>query len=227
MNKIKKQLIKINNIFKLGNKNLLKFGKDLFTIAKSTSQNFDNVSKIAQEFSKQGLGAKETLRRTKDTLILARISGLSIQESINRLTTAINSFTNKPLNTTKIINKLAVVDAKFAVSSKDLADAISRVGNSAVDAGVSFDQLLASVALVAQTTGRSGAVIGNSLKTIFTRVGRPETLNNLRKMGILTHNSDGKLPIIDILINLAKKYPTLPESDKAFLDMAIAGIYQI
>ena len=51
---------------------------------------------------------------------------------------------------------------------------LKRVGSSAQDAGVSFDELLAMVAAAQQMTARGGAVIGNSLKSIFTRIQRVE-----------------------------------------------------
>ena len=80
--------------------------------------------------------------------------------------------------------KLAAVDAKFAVSSRDLSEALQRVGSSASEAGVSFDELLGIVTSVQQTTARGGAVIGNALKTIFTRIERPQVINDLKDFGI-------------------------------------------
>ena len=51
-------------------------------------------------------------------------------EAVNALTAAINTFNKAGLDSTTIINKLANVDAAFAVSSDDLAKAIGRVGAS-------------------------------------------------------------------------------------------------
>lgn len=42
----------------------------------------------------------------------------------------------------KIINGFAKVDAKFAVSSKELAEAVKRVGQSTQEASVSLDNLI-------------------------------------------------------------------------------------
>lgn len=44
-------------------------------------------------------------------------------------------------------NKLENVDAQFAVSAQNLADALGRVGESAQDASVSFDELAAATAV--------------------------------------------------------------------------------
>ena len=49
------------------------------------------------------------------------------------------------------------------MSTTDLAEALKRAGSSALDGGVNFDQLLAMVTAVQQTTARGGPVIGNAL----------------------------------------------------------------
>ena len=82
-----------------------------------------------------------------------------------RLGAAINGFGSAALNTTEIVNKLASVDAAFAVSTDDLANALSRAGATAQAAKVSMDELLGAVTSVQQTTARGGAVIGNAFKT--------------------------------------------------------------
>jgi len=156
---VQKSLTDINVILNVSTKSLNTFGSGLFDIAKSTGQSFDSVARAATEFSRQGLGLEATLKRTKDALILTRLSGLDTVASVEALTATINSFSDAALDSTTIINKLANVDAAFAVSSADLAEAIKRVGSSAQDAGVDFDELLAIVTSVQQTTARGGAVI--------------------------------------------------------------------
>ena len=158
---VQKSLTDINVILNVSSKSLATFGSGLFNIAKDTAQSFNTVAVAATEFSRQGLGLEETLKRTRDALILTRLSGLDTVASVEALTATINSFSNAALDSTTIINKLANVDAAFAVSSRDLAEAIKRVGSSAKDAGVDFDELLGIVTSVQQTTARGGAVIGN------------------------------------------------------------------
>ena len=87
---------------------------------------------------------------------------------------------------------MAKVDAAFAVSTSDLAQAIRRVGSTAEDAGVGIDKLFAAVTSLQQTTARGGAVIGNSLKTIFTRVKRTAVIEQMRSLGIATKDATGQ-----------------------------------
>lgn len=225
---VQKSLTDINVILNVSAKSLNTFGSGLFDIAKSTGQSFDAVARAATEFSRQGLGLEATLKRTKDALILTRLSGLDTVASVEALTATINSFSDAALDSTTIINKLANVDAAFAVSSADLAEAIKRVGSSAQDAGVDFDELLAIVTSVQQTTARGGAVIGNSLKTIFTRIQRTDTLDQLEQLGIQVRTLEGStLPAIQILSNLSNTFGTLGDAQRAQVAETVGGVFQI
>jgi TP901 family phage tail tape measure protein len=225
---VEKSLTDINIILNTTTKGLEKFGADLFTVAKDTGQSFQSVAEAATELARQGLGVEETLKRTRDALILTRLSGLDTVSSVEALTATLNSFNQTALDSTTIINKLANVDAAFAVSSADLANAIQRVGSSAQDAGVGFDELLAIVTSVQQTTARGGAVIGNSLKTIFTRVARPEVLDQLQNLGLEVRNLDGSTrPAIDILKQLSSTFDTLSDAQRSQVAESVGGVFQI
>jgi TP901 family phage tail tape measure protein len=225
---VEKALTDINVILNVSEKSLSQFGNRLFDIAKNTGLSFAEVAKSATEFSRQGLSLEDTLKRTSDALILTRLSGLDTVSSVEALTAAINSFSSSALNSTEIVNKLAAVDASFAVSSADLAEAIKRVGSSASDVGVSFDQLIALVTSAQQVTARGGSVIGNSFKTIFTRLQRPATLDALEQIGVATKDQEGNiLPLIQILNQLSKQYDTLSSVQKAQIAETVGGVFQI
>ena len=181
-------------------KGLENFSSGLFKVAKDTGQAFETVAAAATELSRQGLSAEKTLQRTRDAMILARLAGMDAVGAVEALTATLNTFNKAGLDSTKVVNKLAKVDAAFAVSSQDLAQALQRVGASAKGAGVSFDELLAIVTAAQQKTARGGAVIGNSFKTIFTRIQRPEVLNQLERLGIAVRDVQGNtLPAIKVL----------------------------
>ena len=128
----------------------------------------------------------------------------------------------------KLNDKLAAIDAKFAVSAADLSEAIKRVGSTAQDAGVGFDELIALVTAAQQTTARGGAVIGNALKTILTRIQQPKILKQLEEIGIVINNSRGNtLSTIEILINLVNKFNKLNYSKQIKVCELLGGVYQM
>ena len=126
--KFEKTLADINVILNSSNQGLQKFGDNLFKVAKNTAQSFNVVATAALEFSRQGLSMEETLKRTNDALILTRLTSLKAEEAVSGLTAAVNAFAETGLTTTNIIDKLAAVDVRFAVSSEDLIHALERTG---------------------------------------------------------------------------------------------------
>lgn len=225
---VDKSLRSINTILGTSASSLEKFGGSLFSIARETGRSFSDVASAAEELARQGLGAEQTLQRTKDAMILARTSGLQVVSAVEAITAALNSFNATGLTSNQLINKLVAVDASFAVSSADLAEAVKRVGSSASDAGVGLDELVAAVTAAQQTTARGGAVIGNSFKTIFTRVQRPQVVEALENLGVETRKSNGELlGAIEILGNLSRSYDTLNQAQRSQVAELVGGVYQI
>ena len=166
---VEKNLTDINVVMGLTSKQLDKFGGGLFKVAAETGAGFQAASEAATEFARQGLSVAETLKRTKDALVLTRLTGMKSTEAVKSLTAAMNTFKGEVKDSTQLVSKFAAVDVKFAVSAQDFADAIARAGQAARDAGVDIDQLIGLVTAAQERTARGGAVIGNSFKTIFTR----------------------------------------------------------
>ncbi len=224
---VEKSLKDINVILGLNSKELSRFGDELFKIAKDTGQTFKVVGGAATELSRQGLNSVETLKRLKDAMVLSQLSGLDAKDSVSALTATINSFNKTVLDSTRLVNQFAAVDSAFAVSSGDLAEAIKRVGSTAQDAGVSIEQLIGLVTSAVQTTGRSADVIGNSFKTIFTRIQDEKTLDFLERFNVAVRDTQGQLlPTIDILRNLASVYDNLGQVQQNQIAKTVAGVYQ-
>ena len=226
--KVEKILTDINVVLNTSTQNLEKFGNSLFKVARNTSQSLEVAAEAALEFSRQGLSMEETLKRTNDALILTRLTSLKAADSVKGLTAAVNGFADAGMTTAMVINKLSAVDIKFAVSTDDLINALSRAGAVAQDAGVSFDQLMGAVTSAQQITARGGAVIGNSFKTIFTRVQRGSTLQSLEDLGIAVRDIRGNtLPAMTVLQNLSSTYEKLGATTKAAVAEQVGGVFQI
>jgi len=225
---VQKSLANINVILNLSQGSLAQFSTKLFGIANTTAQSFKTVSETALQFARQGLGVEETLKRTSAALTLARIGGVDLDTSMKAITTTLNTFTEAGIEAYDIVNKIATVDTKFSVSGNVIAEALTRVASTAEETGVSFDRLIGVTTALQQITARGGAVIGNSLKAIFTRIERPQTIQQLNEMGIITEDLNGKMLSADtILTNLAKKYNDLTSAQKAQIDNMAAGLFQI
>jgi len=181
---VQSKLVEINSILGAGASEFNKYRNSIFQVAKVTGQSFETVAEGAAELARQGLSATESARRLQASLILTRISGLGAEQSVKALTAAMNGFTSAGLSAEQVVNKIVAVDTAFAVSAQDLAEGFSRAGSTAEDAGVSFDELLGLITAVEQRTARGGAVIGNAFKSIFTRLSRGTTIEDLKSLGV-------------------------------------------
>lgn len=222
---VQKAMIDINRILGGSAGTLNKVGNELFSIAKNTATSFKDTSSAFLEFSRQGLGAEEAIKRTSDALKLVRLTGMEAKKTVDLLTATVNAFSS--IDTTTAIDKFVAVETKFAVSARDLVEGLSRVGSAAQDAKVGFDELNGLIASVQQTTGRGGAVIGNALKTIFTRLQRTATLDALDNFNVSVRDAQGNtLAATKVLQNFSETYRYLGDSTKAYLREQVAGVFQ-
>lgn len=225
---MEKGLTNINVILNLSSRNLKVFSEDLIRVAASTGQTFKTAAQAATEFSRQGLGVEETLKRTRDALILSRMAGIDAMVAVTDLTAAMNSFNNSILDSTQLVSKFVAVDQRFAVSSADLAEAIKRVGSTAQDAGLDIDQLIGLVTALQERTARGGANIGQSFKTILTRVQDPGIIDQLESFGIVARDANRNLlPTIDILKRISHEISNMPQGDAFKIENLIGKLYQI
>ena len=225
---INKDLVELNTFLGQSTAEVNRFGQEIFKISRRTASDFKTVAEAAKEFARQGLSTEETLNRTNSALILSRISGLGFAEAVTSITTAINTFNKSAIDSTQIVDKLIAVDTRFAVSSNQIAQALSRVGSSAEESGLSLDQLIATVTAVQQITGRGGSVIGNSLKTIFTRIRRPEVIEQLQSIGVTVKDQNGALlDGITVLQNYANATKNLSQVEKSRTAELLGGVFQI
>ena len=225
---VEKSLADINVVMGLSAQNLERFSDGLFKVAKETGAAFKIAADAATEYARQGLGVEESLKRTRDALVLTRLTGMDSAEAVKSLTAAMNTYGKQIKDTTQLVSKFAAVDVQFAVSAEDFADAISRTGQAAKSAGVDIDELIGMVTSAQQQTARGGAVIGNALKTIFTKTGRTDTLNQLENLGIAVRDLEGKtVGAKRILTDLANTFDQLSEAQKAQITQTMGGLFHI
>ena len=84
------------------------------------------------------------------------------------------------------------VSKKFAVESGDLITVIRRTGGVFEAAGGKVNELIALFTSVRATTRETAETISTGLRTIFTRLQRTDTIDQLKDLGIQLRNSEGQ-----------------------------------
>mgnify|MGYP000134313042 CR=1 FL=1 len=207
-------------------------GNKIFQIAKEVGQGWETTAKATLEFSRQGLGVQESLKRTRDALILTRISGVDYKEAVDGLTSTLNAFRQAGLDSTTVINKLVAVDNAAAVSVTDLIEGLQRFASVSQLTGQNIDQTIAAIATLQEITARGGPQIGNSLKSIFTRLYDADSIKFLEEFNggvikIRDEATNSLLPAIEIMRNLGAAIEGLPKEQQLQIVKDLSGLYQV
>ena len=125
------------------------------------------------------------------------------------------------------INKVA---GQFAVESGDLISAVRRFGGVFKSAGGELDELLGLFTSVRATTRESAESIATGLRTIFTRIQRPKTIEFLKQFGVELTDLEGKfVGPFEAVRQLSAAFAGLEEGDIRFVQVAeeLGGFRQI
>lgn len=203
------------------------------------------VTDSADAWLRQGNSVKETNTLIRDSMILSKVGQIDSADATKYLTSAMKGYGVAVEEVLGIVDKLTAVDLVSATDAGELAEAMSRTAETADMAGVSMDKLLGYLATVGETTQKSMSSIGESFKTIFTRMadikadklelidedGTTETLSQvetvLNNLGIKLRNSDNEFRNFgDVLDEVASGWENYSSVQQAAISKAFAGTRQ-
>ncbi|NDB60419.1 phage tail tape measure protein, partial [bacterium] len=128
------------------------------------------------------------------------------------------------------LSSINAVAGAFAVEASDLIDVIRRTGGVFKASGGSLNELLALFTSVRATTRESAESIGTGLRTIFTRIQRPKTIEFLKQFGVELVDLEGKfVGPFEAVRRLSGALSGLGERDITFIQIAeeLGGFRQI
>ena len=128
------------------------------------------------------------------------------------------------------LGSINAVAGAFAVEAGDLIDVIRRTGGVFKSSGGSLNELLALFTSVRATTRESAESIGTGLRTIFTRIQRPKTIEFLKQFGVELVDLEGKfVGPYEAVRRLSSALSGLGERDITFIRIAeeLGGFRQI
>lgn len=128
------------------------------------------------------------------------------------------------------LGSINAVAGAFAVEAGDLIDVVRRTGGVFKSSGGSLNELLALFTSVRATTRESAESIGTGLRTIFTRIQRPKTIEFLKQFGVELVDLNGKfIGPYEAIKRLSEALSGLGEGDLTFIKIAeeLGGFRQI
>ncbi|KXZ22298.1 phage tail tape measure protein [Bacillus nakamurai] len=203
--------------------------QESINLGDSLSNKFTDILQMTGDFGRMGFDESELSTLTKTAQVLQNVSDLTPDDTVNTLTAAMLNFNIAANDSISIADKLNEVDNNYAVTTLDLANSIRKAGSTASTFGVELNDLIGYTTAIASTTRESGNIVGNSLKTIFARIGNNDSsIKALEQIGISVKTASGEAKSASDLINeLAEKWNTLSDAQKQNTSIGVAGIYQL
>ncbi|MCY7768311.1 phage tail tape measure protein, partial [Bacillus inaquosorum] len=193
------------------------------------SNKITDILQMTGDFGRMGFDESELSTLTKTAQVLQNVSDLTPDDTVNTLTAAMLNFNIAANDSISIADKLNEVDNNYAVTTLDLANSIRKAGSTASTFGVELNDLIGYTTAIASTTRESGNIVGNSLKTIFARIGNNQSsIKALDEIGISVKTASGEAKSASELISeVAGKWDTLSDAQKQNTSIGVAGIYQL
>ncbi len=212
--------------------------QDLALQAGSTTK---EIAEVATEYLKQGKTIEDAKTLTLAAVSAAKVARVSVGDSVNYLTTALNGFQLSAEEAMLVSDKFAAVAAASASDYDELAIALSKVASQANLAGMSIDYTTALLTKGLETTREAPETMGTALKTIIARMRElsdyGKTLEDgtdinkvesqLAYVGIALRDQNGELRSTELVLDeLGKKWDSLNKNQQAALAKALAGTRQ-
>ena len=215
------------------------------SMAKSLGATTTEVTSAADTWLRQGKSVSEANELIQQSMVLSKLGQIDSDDASTYLTAMINGFHVATDEVSSLNDALTSIDMSAAVDAGGLAEATSRVAASADLAGVSLERLLGYEAAIGEASQESMSVVGNSLKTIFQRLGsiKAGNLELIDEDGTVTTLSDVEtvfnnigIPLrnsinefrdySDILDDLAAKWSSLSSVQQSAVSQVAAGTFQ-
>ena len=194
-----RELIKISQVTGRTTAGLQGLTQEITRLSTSLGASSSDLLGVAKILSQAGFAAADT-RRALDILAKTTLGSTfdNIQQTTEGAIALLRQFSVEAQRSggniaflEKSLDAINSVSKSFAVESGDLITAIRRVGGVFSAAGGSVNELIALFTSVRATTRESAETIATGLRTIFTRIQRTETIDQLKRLNIELSDSSG------------------------------------
>lgn len=210
-------------------------------MAKELGATTTEVANGAAEWLRQGKSVAETNQLLESSMILSKVGAIESSQATELLTSTLNGYKKEANEAMHVVDAMSAVDLAAATSVEELAVALQSTANMARVNGVGFEQLLGMVGAVSEASRRSASVVGNSFKTIFSRLTNVaagkmtddlgEPLNDVEQvfngLNIKLRDSSGEFRnMYDVISELANKWTKLDNVEQNWVATSVASTRQ-
>ena len=195
-----KEMLKISQVTGKSIRQLSELSNEVTRLATTFGVSSEEILNSARTLTQAGFAAKDV---TKAIEILAQTDLAATFDNISDTTEGavailrqfrgeVRAAGGEVQFLRQAMDAINAVSKNFAVESADLISVVRRTGGVFEAAGGKLNELIALFTSVRGTTRETADTIATGFRTIFTRIQRTETIDQLRELGIVLQDSTGK-----------------------------------
>lgn len=204
--------------------------RESIELAERLGNRITQINEGLANFARQGFRGEGLIAMTEAATLFSNISEMSVDEAADGLTSIVNGFSSiDPTQVMVAVDAINEVDNNFAISSQNIVQSMQKSVGAAETFGVTMQELIGMTVAIGETTRESGSIIGNSLKTIFSRITTMDgSIEALQSVGVAVRDMEGNIrPVARILDDLAARWHSLSAEQQQFIGLQLAGRFQL
>ena len=188
-----RELVKVSQVTGKSMESLQGLTNTITRLSTSLGVSSTSLLSVSRILAQTGLSARDT-QTALATLAKTELAPTfdNITQTAEGAVAILNQFGQGAAALEEQLGSLNAVAGQFAVESGDLIAVIRRTGGVFKAAGGDLNELIALFTSVRATTRESAESISTGLRTIFTRIQRPETIEYLKQFGVELLDLEGK-----------------------------------
>ena len=233
-----RELVKISQVTGKSVSQLSSLTDEVTRLSTSLGASSSDLLSISRTLAQAGFEANKT-RQALDILAKTSLGATfdSIQDTTEGAIAVLRQFRKEARQAggdikflEQTMDAINSVSKSFAVESGDLITVIRRVGGVFETAGGSVNELISLFTSVRATTRESAETIATGLRTIFTRIQRTDTVDQLAALGIQLRDAQGQfVGAFEAVRRLSQGLGTLDPRDFRFSEIVeeLGGFRQV
>lgn len=226
------QLVSLKKVMDVDT-NFIALMEEMSDSANKFGRKLTEVNEIAIAFAQEGFGEDKIRGLVEATSLLSNVGDIDVKKAQSTISSLMIVYDKGITEATGLVDRLNEVTNNYAIDVDNLAVGLQKSTGVAKSFGVSIEQNIGNITAITGATRESGAIVGNALKTIYSRITTVgPAMSMLEDVGVKVFDTfkDGSTSVRtvnDILGDLAGKWDTLSDSERQNLAVKVAGRYQL
>lgn len=165
---------------------------NILSVAENSRFTAIEITEAATALAQAGFSMSEIETTLESVTLLATATGSTLKETVDIATASLGAFQLSASNMPSIVNQITQAMNLSKLDIQKFQLAVQYAGNAASDAGLNFEELLASVSTVANAGVRSGSTLGTGFRQLLSDLISPSAKFEkiLTRLGLTTADVD-------------------------------------